>query len=94
MKRYYHSRKRREIMRKGDDIKHLEVFERDEWVCHICKNLINKHLRGDNWWRATLDHVLPLSRGGTHTWDNVAAAHWICNMEKGNSLITPIGQTG
>lgn len=73
-------------MRKGDDIKHLVVFERDEWICHLCNTLIDRHRRGDDWMRATLDHVVPLSRGGTHTYENTAAAHWICNMEKGNSL--------
>lgn len=81
-------------MWEGDDIKHHEVFERDNWICNICGGLINKYLGKDAWMRATLDHVLPLSLGGTHTWDNVAAAHWKCNMEKGNSLITPVGQTG
>lgn len=73
-------------MLKGDDINHLEVFERDEWICHICKKLIDRTLRGDHWWRATLDHIIPLSKGGTHTYDNVAACHWRCNMVKGNKL--------
>lgn len=73
-------------MQKGEKILHLDIFERDEWICHLCNKLIDRHLRGDNWWRATLDHVIPLSRGGTHTYDNVAAAHWYCNMKKGNQL--------
>lgn len=73
-------------MAKGDKIDHLLVFERDEWICHICKKIINRHLRGDHWWRATLDHIIPLSKNGTHTYDNVAAAHWFCNMQKGDKL--------
>lgn len=73
-------------MLRGDDIVHLEVFERDEWICHLCNELIDRHLRGESWWRATLDHVIPLSKGGTHTYDNVKAAHWFCNMEKGDKL--------
>lgn len=73
-------------MARGEKIIHLVVFERDEWICNICSELIDKRLRGNNWMRATLDHVIPLSRGGTHTYDNVAAAHWRCNMEKGNQL--------
>lgn len=32
--------------------------------------------------KATLEHVLPISRGGTHTWDNVALACWQCNLQK------------
>lgn len=86
MRKGYYSRKRRAQMRQGEEIIHLLVFERDEWICHICKSLIDRHLRGDSWWRATVDHVIPLSKGGTHTYDNVAAAHWVCNMKKGDRL--------
>lgn len=32
--------------------------------------------------KATLEHVLPISRGGTHTRDNVALACWQCNLQK------------
>lgn len=85
MRRYY-SAKRRAKMRKGDNIVHLEVFERDKWLCHICGTLIDKYLRGDAWMRATLDHVIPLSKGGEHTYENTKAAHWFCNMQKGDII--------
>ena len=88
LRKGYYSSKRRAIMLKGDDIIHIEVFERDGWMCHLCNNLIDKALRGDAWMRATLDHVIPLSKGGTHTWGNVAAAHWLCNQKKGCNLAT------
>lgn len=87
MARRYHSSKRRAIMRQGDPIVHFEVFERDEWMCHICKQQIDRRLRGEGvWMRATIDHIIPLSRGGPHTYENVAAAHWICNQRKGDQL--------
>lgn len=73
-------------MRRGDNIRHLDIFERDEWICGLCSTLIDRHLRGDSWMRATLDHIVPLSKGGTHTFDNVQAAHWRCNMAKGDRL--------
>ncbi len=94
MARKLYSKKRRAIMAKGDDINHLLVFERDGWICNICGEIIDRRLRGDSWWRATLDHVIPLSRGGTHTWDNLAAAHWICNMKKGNSISDAVKTNG
>jgi 5-methylcytosine-specific restriction endonuclease McrA len=34
--------------------------------------------------RLTLDHVLPKSRGGLDTWDNLVAACVPCNNKKGN----------
>ena len=35
----------------------------------------------------TLDHVVPLSRGGTHTLENLVGACFSCNSSKGNKLI-------
>lgn len=52
-----------------------EVFRRDNHTCQYCGS--TKHL--------TLDHVIPRSKGGTHTWDNVVAACEKCNSSKGES---------
>ena len=82
----YYSPKRRGIYAKGDDINSLEVFERGNWICCICNQHINKYLRLPNFMAATIEHIIPLSLGGTHTWDNVAPAHAKCNFGKGNSL--------
>jgi len=54
-----------------------EVFRRDSHTCQYCGS--TKHL--------TLDHVLPRSKGGTHTWDNVVAACERCNSAKGDRLL-------
>jgi 5-methylcytosine-specific restriction endonuclease McrA len=35
---------------------------------------------------ASLDHVTPLSRGGSHNHGNLAIAHLICNVIKSNSV--------
>lgn len=32
----------------------------------------------------TFDHVIPLSKGGLHSWDNLMPAHEKCNQAKGN----------
>lgn len=50
-----------------------EVLRRDHYTCQYCGS--SKHL--------TLDHVLPKSRGGQHSWDNVVAACESCNQTKG-----------
>tara|TARA_B100000941_G_C28379108_1_gene486339 strand:+ start:201 stop:734 length:534 start_codon:yes stop_codon:yes gene_type:complete len=53
------------------------VFERDRNICQYCNNkFIDKEL--------TLDHVLPKSRGGQNTWDNLVSACKKCNQKKGN----------
>lgn len=85
-KKNFYSPKRRAIMAKGEVINHTEVFDRDGWLCHLCGELIDRTATRTDWMRVTLDHVIPLSKGGTHTYDNVRASHYRCNMAKGNSL--------
>jgi 5-methylcytosine-specific restriction endonuclease McrA len=76
----------------ADNIDPLRVFERDGWRCHLCRRATPKRLRGTYEPRAPeLDHVLPLSIGGAHTWGNVACACRACNQSKG---ARPLGQLG
>lgn len=70
----------------GDDIDPLTLFERDGWMCHLCEQEIQPHRRCPDPQAATMDHIVPLSLGGTHTWDNVKASHALCNFRKGASL--------
>ncbi len=62
----------------------LEIFERDNWTCGICKNPIDSKLKWPNSLSVSLDHIIPLSRGGTHTKENCQAAHLACNIQKGS----------
>lgn len=55
------------------------VFLRDEYQCLYCGSSVNQ-ITG------TLDHVLPLSRGGKTTWENIATACAPCNSRKDNKL--------
>ena len=82
----YYSPKRRAVYARGDDINHLELFERHGWICNICKKDINPRLRMPNYMAATVEHIIPLCKGGTHTWDNVAPAHAICNFTKSDAM--------
>ncbi|WP_166790755.1 HNH endonuclease [Cryobacterium mannosilyticum] len=60
----------------------LEVYERDEWMCQICGAEVNREVLYPDSWSATLDHIVPLSRGGNHTRENSALAHLYCNLKK------------
>ena len=51
-----------------------EILRRDQHQCQYCGTTKN----------LTIDHVLPRSRGGRHTWDNVVAACGRCNTFKGS----------
>jgi 5-methylcytosine-specific restriction endonuclease McrA len=53
------------------------VFHRDHSRCQYCSGAAE-----------SIDHVIPRSRGGTHTWDNVVAACRRCNSTKGDRLLS------
>lgn len=59
-----------------------EVFERDGWTCQLCFQAIARDVPST--WKnsKSIDHVLPLSRGGNHSRANVVAAHVGCNSKK------------
>jgi 5-methylcytosine-specific restriction endonuclease McrA len=53
------------------------VFARDRWTCQYCG-----HERG----HLTVDHVIPRSKGGASTWDNIVTCCAPCNRRKGDRL--------
>lgn len=66
------------------------VFQRDKWRCHLCGRKTPARLRGKNVPASPeLDHILPITKGGNHTWDNVACACRECNGRKRDK---PLGQ--
>lgn len=66
----------------GEQIDPVEVFARDGWVCGICTEPIDPERSYPDQRMASLDHVIPLSKDGEHTWSNVQAAHLDCNKRK------------
>lgn len=58
------------------------VFERDGWICQICGRKINKRLNWPNPLSKSIDHIIPLSKGGNDSPINVQAAHLRCNLSK------------
>lgn len=52
----------------------VNIYKRDDHKCLYCG--------GDN--KLTLDHVIPKSRGGGNTWENLATCCSRCNVIKGN----------
>jgi len=59
-----------------------KLYERDGGVCQICGLPVAFDKAPEKLWSATIDHVVPLSRGGTHEPCNCQLAHRICNSVK------------
>lgn len=65
-----------------EPIDRMSVFVRDGWKCGICGDRIDKNTAWPNPDSPSIDHVIPVSRGGPHTYRNVQAAHLGCNVRK------------
>jgi 5-methylcytosine-specific restriction endonuclease McrA len=84
-------RLRLKTIAKYEPVNPMKVFERDGWKCHLCRKKTPRKLRGTTDPRAPeMDHIMPLSKGGDHTYANVACSCRACNQAKSN---TPMGQT-
>ena len=53
------------------------IFARDGWACQYC---------GSERGTLTIDHVIPRSKGGTSSWDNIVTCCAPCNRRKGDRL--------
>ena len=60
------------------------VYRRDNFECVYCGDNNRKTL--------TLDHVIPQSKGGKDTWDNLVTACRKCNSEKSNLTLEEYGK--
>jgi len=58
----------------------VNLYIRDLYTCQYCNTPYTKN-------NLTLDHVIPLSKGGKTRWENIVAACGPCNTRKGNKTI-------
>ena len=57
------------------------IYERDGWTCQLCDGAIDFDAT-DHADRASLDHIVPQSRGGSHDPSNLRMAHVGCNARR------------
>lgn len=85
----YKSRCRKYGVYYDSSVTRTKVIKRDHGICQICGKVCNEH---DLRWGTlgpdfpTIDHIIPLAKGGSHTWDNVQCACAICNSDKRDLL--------
>lgn len=90
------NQKRRAVVYDADaeSFSPLEIFDRDSWICAICDRVIDPAAVFPDPWSASLDHRVPLSRGGKHTRENARATHLHCNCSRGNRDEVPLPDMG
>ncbi len=59
------------IRRELSQSKKRKILKRDNHICQYCGGEANQ-----------VDHIIPVSQGGTNKWSNLAAACWKCNRSK------------
>jgi hypothetical protein len=71
------------------------IFKRDGYDCYLCNRPVDLQanpVQGQPNWELYphVEHVIPLSKGGDDTLDNVKIAHAICNINKGTRLLSEL----
>lgn len=61
----------------------FNVTLRDRFKCQYCTTDVSTNT-------VTMDHVLPVSKGGKTNWENIVASCMKCNTTKGDKLTKPI----
>lgn len=62
----------------------LEIYERDQWRCGVCRRRVHGHLVAPHPGAPSIDHIIPISQGGHHVRSNVRLTHLRCNISRGN----------
>lgn len=88
------ARCRKHAVSRGDVIPLGDLMKRDHSICQLCGEEVDL---GDGYYDdcghfhtgkryPTIDHIIPVSKGGRHVWENVQLAHQACNSRKCDSI--------
>lgn len=95
LSRYYERKRINKYNLVDKDISLKRLYKRDKGICYLCgepcdyndKIITDEghYIVGETY--PSIDHVIPISKGGKHSWNNVKLAHHRCNTLKSDSLI-------
>lgn len=69
------------------EVDYRVIWARDNGLCHICGTEVAPN-------DVHYDHIIPLSRGGSHSMENIAVAHSTCNLRKNDKLMEELRDAG
>lgn len=86
---YNHKKKRRLLLKNqySSHVNRNEIYKRDNYICQICGLLVDIKADSTHDLSPNIDHIIPLSLGGTHEPCNVQLTHRKCNLDKGTQII-------
>lgn len=64
-----------------EDVSYDAILNRDGFFCYLCQKPV------DDPEDIHFDHIIPLCKGGTHSMDNIAVTHSLCNWKKGTRIL-------
>ena len=74
-RKWQHTRNAKKLEQFIEVVDPLVVYNRDKGICGICHKIVSI----DDY---HIDHIIPLSKGGEHSYNNVQLAHSKCNLHK------------
>lgn len=75
---YEAARAARKLNQYVEDVDPVVVLIRDAGICGLCESAVDSAYH--------IDHIVPLSKGGEHSYANTQVAHAHCNIRKGNRV--------
>lgn len=85
-KRFWRRRRKRQLRARRRALFH-RVFERDRWICQLCKKPVKRRVPTNHDLAATADHIHATALGGTDDEWNLQCAHRICNARKNAKIL-------
>lgn len=82
-----YKRKARQRAVAWEPVRRLDIFERDQWICQLCGEPVDRTCTFPHPKFPTIDHVVPLALGGPHIRANLQCAHLRCNVKKGARIV-------
>jgi hypothetical protein len=82
-RRYWQARSKADKAVEGQ-VNPFDIFNRDGWICQICRKPVDRTLVFPHPMCAVTDHILPVSKHGSSEARNLQCAHYSCNSKRGN----------
>jgi HNH endonuclease len=82
-----HKRRARIQAARTGNVYRNTVYARDNYTCQLCHEPIDMTVDPQSNFAPSLDHIIPLARGGAHHMDNLQTAHRLCNSYKCDALV-------